>query len=830
VRVSRTLPSARLRRASLVSLFALTFALIPAAPAPAEEAAGTAARAHLEKGRALTTRREYDQALAELDQALLLTADGADLRLAGQIQAARGQAFYWKHDWPRMKEAYETAADLFDRAGAFRDEALAWRGLILSAALSWKEKERIIVHAADVLRRDPDPEVEGLVLHRWGEILVNQGYYGRGLEKLELALVKLAGSTDENARARLLTSLGRARRLHGQPDAALPYYDQALRIQMRIGDLAGAAQSENAIAIAMSYTNWTSALAHSARALALAQLSGSAPMIAFNRIELGEFLSDTGDDQHALPLLAIADPALSPIDAPNRLLTLSRIERNLGKAQESLTHAEEGMAAELSFGDPFRLVFALANRAESHAALGHPDEALRDVREAVALLEKMRSALTAEDQARQGFADSYPRVFSTAISLLVQNGHGLEALEVAEKARARAFLDLLTTRDLAPSASDAARDAQRQTLVDAAPVSGEAMRATVTRLGSTLLAYWVQYDNVFVWVMTPDGTVQARRLPVTTKRLRELTTELGAPAPAHADGDPARALYDYLVKPVEEWLPSRIGSRLTIVPQGPLFALPFAALRDGQGRYLVERWATHYATSMSVLDRLESRLTGKHAGVLVVAEPTLDASLRQREGLAPLPAARAEAAAVVQRVAGPATSLTGAAATPDAVRQAAESRRVVHFATHAVVSDTRPLESFLALAPGEASDGRLTSADIYGWHLDADLVVLSACRTARGRVNGDGVIGLSRAFAYAGTPSLIASVWDTPDQTSRELFPTFYAEWQRTGDRAGALRAAQLALIRKLRAGGVTVTTPAGPATLQERPAMWAPFVLLGEP
>jgi tetratricopeptide (TPR) repeat protein len=204
LRVSWTLSPARLRRAGHVVAFA--FALIPAAPAPAQETAGAAARAHLEKGRELTTRREYDQALAELDEALRLAADGADLRLTGQIQAARGQAFYWKRDWPRMKEAYETAAALFDQAGL--SATRHWPGeAIFSAALSWKEKEQIITHAAEVLRRDPDPEVEGLVLHRWGEILVNQGYYGRGLEKLELALVKLEGSTDDDARARLLTSL-----------------------------------------------------------------------------------------------------------------------------------------------------------------------------------------------------------------------------------------------------------------------------------------------------------------------------------------------------------------------------------------------------------------------------------------------------------------------------------------------------------------------------------------------------------------------------------------------------------------------------------------------
>jgi len=818
-----------MRRAPLAFSVLVAFALIAAAPAPAEEAATGAARAHLDQGRDFNTRRAYDQALAELDQAWA-AADAADLRLTGEIQAARGLALFGKRDWPGMREAYEAAANLFDRAGAFRDQARALRGLAFCPAIPWPERERIIARAADVLQRDPDPAVEGLVLHHWGDILVNEGRYGSALEKLERALVKLEGSPDENARARLLTSLGRARRLHGQPEEALAYYDKALRIQTRIGDLAGAAQTENAIAISLSYLRRPEAIAHSARGLALAVLSGVPASVAFNRMTHATFLHQAGDDRHALPLLEIADPALPPVDEPVRLWTLSDVERLLGRTRESLTHAEASMARARELGDPYKLVYALANRASSHAAMGHPDEALRDVRESVALLETMRSALAAEDQARQGFADNYPLVFSTAISLLLQNGCDLEALEVAEKARARSLLDLLTTRDLAPSASDAARDAQRQQLVDAASLSGDAIRASVARLGSTLLAYWVSRGDVFVWVLRADGTVHARRLPLTAEKVRTLVAALDGPL-SPANGDPARALYDQLVKPVEAWLPARTGSRLTIVPHGPLFALPFAALRDGQGRYFIERWAPHYAASTSVLARLESRGAGEGTGVLVVADPTLDASLSQREGLRPLPAAEAEAEAVVRRLApGPAMRLTRASATAAAVKQAAEAKRVVHFAIHAVVSDTRPLESFLALAPGDGTDGRLTSAEIYGWRLTADLVVLSACRTARGRVNGDGVIGLSRAFAYAGTPSLIATVWDAPDQTSRELFPTFYAEWQRTGDRAGALRTAQLALIRRLRAGEITATTPAGRVTLRERPALWAPFVLLGEP
>ena len=760
-----------------------------------------------------------------------MAGDGSDLRLAGEIQAARGLACFGKRDWPRMKEAYEAAIDLLDRAGAFREEALASRGLVRLPTLPWEERERIIIHAAEVLPRDPDPATEALVLHTWGDILVNLGRYGRGLEKLELALVKGEGSSDADARARLLTSLGRAHRLQGQPEEALPYYRKALRIETQSQNLAGAAQTENAIAVALKYRGLTrEALQHSLQAVALAERTGQPSLITFNRLQLGQFLADAGDFSGSQRMLASLRGALVPGDETSRLTALAHAEVQLGLKQQAIDHATDAVAGAQSAGDPYFLVHALSTRAESYAALLRTPEALDDVRRAVTVVETMRSGLAAQDQARQGFHDSFRGVFSQAISLLLGAGHDLEALEVAEKARARALLDLLATRDRAASGSDEALAAQQRQLVDAEALSGDAMRATVARLGSTLVAYWVADDATSVWVMNPDGTLHARRLAVTAARLRSLTAAMGAPALRPGD-DAARTLYDQLLRPVEAWLPVRTGSRLTIVPHGPLFALPFAALRDAQGRYCVERWAPHYATSMSVLARLESRGAGDGTGVLVVADPMLDASVSQRDGLGPLPAARAEAEAIAQRLApGPSTRLTGAAATPAAVKEAARDTRVVHFATHAVVSDTLPLQSFLALAPGIGTDGRLTSAEIYGWRLKADLVVLSACRTARGRVNGDGVLGLSRAFAYAGTPSLIASVWDTPDQTSRELFPTFYAQWQRTGDRAGALRTAQLELIRRLRAGEVVVSTPAGPVRLQERPALWAPFVLLGEP
>ena len=114
--------------------------------------------------------------------------------------------------------------------------------------------------------------------------------------------------------------------------------------------------------------------------------------------------------------------------------------------------------------------------------------------------------------------------------------------------------------------------------------------------------------------------------------------------------------------------------------------------------------------------------------------------------------------------------------------------------------------------------------------LDADLVVLSACRGAGGRVTGDGLGGLVRAFAYAGAPSIVAAVSDLPDVSAAFALPRFYRERARGVGKAAALRTAQLSLLRAVRGGRLTVDTPAGRFALPDTPAYWAGLVLIGEP
>lgn len=121
------------------------------------------------------------------------------------------------------------------------------------------------------------------------------------------------------------------------------------------------------------------------------------------------------------------------------------------------------------------------------------------------------------------------------------------------------------------------------------------------------------------------------------------------------------------------------------------------------------------------------------------------------------------------------------------------------------------LPGAIALAPSDDDAGLLTSAEILQMNLTADLVVLSACDTGRGRITGDGVIGLSRAFTAAGVPSLMVSLWAVDDESTAVLMVEFYRQWKETGDKALALQQAMLTTMKRY-----------------PDPRLWAAFTLIG--
>ncbi|MCP4662598.1 MAG: CHAT domain-containing protein [bacterium] len=201
----------------------------------------------------------------------------------------------------------------------------------------------------------------------------------------------------------------------------------------------------------------------------------------------------------------------------------------------------------------------------------------------------------------------------------------------------------------------------------------------------------------------------------------------------------------------------------------------------------------------------------------------------ERHNVKPLPYTRIE----VETIAGlfgsqPVRTYLGPEATEERAKAVGKDVRIVHFATHGLLNNDSPLNSALALTiPAEFSEDRENGL-LQVWEifervrLDADLVVLSACRTAAGKEQfGEGLIGLSRAFQYAGARSVLATQWSVPDRTTAELMSRFYRHLLSGKTQDEALRAAQLELIRG------EVKTAMGDAA--SAPFYWAAFQVIGD-
>ncbi|MHC5763007.1 CHAT domain-containing protein, partial [Nostoc sp.] len=161
-------------------------------------------------------------------------------------------------------------------------------------------------------------------------------------------------------------------------------------------------------------------------------------------------------------------------------------------------------------------------------------------------------------------------------------------------------------------------------------------------------------------------------------------------------------------------------------------------------------------------------------------------------------------------------AMIGNQATKAAVLQQLPKARFIHLATHGLFFDslkTLDIPGAISLAPSEKDDGLLTSSEILDLKLNAELVVLSACDTGRGRITSDGIIGLSRSFFTSGVPSLIAALWSVPDGPTASLMTEFYQNLQQDFDKAQALRKAMLTTMQN-----------------HPNPIDWAGFTLIGEP
>jgi CHAT domain-containing protein/tetratricopeptide (TPR) repeat protein len=810
------------------------------------------AKALLRLGAFLYKHAQYDEARTELLAALPLFEMLGDNSGAGMTLHHLGWVAFVHETSEKADEYWTRGLTVVQAAGDRRSEVqlLHNRTFVMPPG---PERTALLQRVLQLAREIGDARTEAGALYKIGQEQSRDGHYAEALEALQEALRGFERIGADDSVARVLLELARLHVSHGRPDRAQAFDARASALLRRLGDKAAIAEATGVRAnMYRESGQLREAVAVQRRALTLTMEVGGERMINLERLRLARLYLDRGEPRRAKALL---DEVLDGTDTLTRTMAydpLGEVYFALGQYEQAREAADR---AARTTREPGERPFMLVNRAKADEKLGRNSEALADIDEALQIVEHAREHLVPIDSMKQGYGERLQRLFAFAVELRARLGRPEAALEAAERARARAFLDLLATsrsgsagakvRPTASGALDARNDPAVQSVASATPASVDQLAAIARRLDSVIVSYWVGPTTTLVWIVDGEGHVGSASIRVSARRLASLIGQTSAEiGRASARGDALvaegrkpihawRELHDLLIRRVLQFLPRARGSLLTIVPHGPLFRLSFAALVDAGGTYLIERYAVHYVPSGGSLLYLRPRQTtaDSPARYLLVADPGGSAGTAQ---LRPLPGAAREVAAI-RKALPPGTTdvLTGARASESGVRRLVGHHAVIHLATHGLLRDDRPFASFLAFGGrgrDPATDGRLTTADIYDLELDAELVVLSACRSAQGPVTGDGVLGMTRAFMYAGAPSVIATLWDVADQTGAELMPAFYRSWRRGDAKSVALRDAQLQLLRRLRAGRVLLATPGGDRPLHDHPFFWAGFVLLGEP
>jgi CHAT domain-containing protein/Tfp pilus assembly protein PilF len=544
----------------------------------------------------------------------------------------------------------------------------------------------------------------------------------------------------------------------------------------------------------------------------------------------------------------------------------ARIYQQLGQlylARKDFERAMEYLVKSVETADKNRIA-SVIDRGNSEIGdllreLKRPAEAVPYYQKAIASIESSRAALESE-KLRSSFFENKRRTYNGIILAYVAEKNWEEAFNYSERARSRAFLDILGAKVQLAHGSLLAEEQALQAKMSAlrARLAGrqedpeedepeadtkrlvrdleEAQKAyndflskirkenreqaslmnveplnlkeaqQLLEPGVTMLEYFVVGQRVLLWVVEKDR-VRFASSPIDR---RDLVRKIGVlresvlqPGEKEKFSNLSQELYKLLIEPA---LPHIRGRELLIVPHDVLHYLPFHALLSSEEKYLIQDYPVYYLSSASLMQFTREKRRASRESALVLGNPSLgDPAYNLRF-------AEREAKEVAVVYPKSAVYLKEEASKPRAVSFSPKFE-MLHFAVHAEFNEDDPLSSALLLAPEGGGDGRLRVEEIFSLNLNADMVVLSACETGLGKIsNGDEIIGLTRAFIYAGTPSIVTTLWKVNDRASYELMREFYTQLK-SAKKSEALRQAQLKTMAEF-----------------PEPFYWAAYQLTGEP
>lgn len=806
---------------------------------------------------------DFETALRIFEEERPIAEASGDLAQQGRMLTGLGAARYELYELERAHELWEQALSVSRQAGDEENVVITEQNM---AALYYDQGQ--LQRALDIYARlgpKAPPQKAGLVYYNTGLVYLELGNLDSALESFELSRAASKAVGNANDQVQALIGIGRVRQRKGDPRSALAEYQKAQGIfpterwdvLYSVGlasiDLGLPKKSlevlEKALALAVanrnrsqeSVTCFALGLAHAAlgqrdaarenldRAITTGKQIGHKAVVAPALLQRA--LLSRGEGRLEMARADIED-ALQVVEATRRSLASDQLRLGFFATRRTYYDLDIDLLLKLDRSHPEQdqyraLAFEAGERSKARGLLDLLAEGRIDLSQGIdpdlrARDADLSSRLSGAQRRLRAEAD--PEKFKKL------------QVEVRNLENQRQQLDLeIRTRN--------PRYAGVQYPV---PLKLQEIRERILDDRTALLEYSLGAERSDLFVITRKQILvfplpAAHEIADKVRRLRgALERESLATRRDYLDG--AYQLYKDLVAPASVVLADH--PNLLIVPDGALHYVPFEALlvEPANGRsyrdlpYFLRGHSIVYIPSASVLAGLretrQEQAGGARQEIALFAPFATAGKADVRPGAArasapgtdffqrfePLPASLQEVSEIAGLYPGTTLELVGEAASEKAFKNnpgiAAAGR--LHLATHAQINEEKPELSALISMPGNGEDGYLDVREIFGLKLAANLAVLSACETGLGQeVTGEGLIGLTRAFFYAGVPSLVVSLWNVVDGSTPDLMRDFYRDMDQSQDKAKALQSAKLAMIGR---GEFAY------------PTYWAPFILLGEP
>jgi CHAT domain-containing protein/tetratricopeptide (TPR) repeat protein len=792
------------------------------------------------RGLAYDALSRYDDAIAAYNQALPIFQQLNDRIGTANALNNRGLASYSLSRYQDAITAYNQALLIFqqvnDRNGLAN--TLMNQGLAYTALSRYQDAITAYNQALPIFQQANNRNGLANALMNRGVSYTALSRYQDAIVDFDQALPIFQQISDRRGIANTQMNRGLAYHSLSRYQDAITAFNQASSIFQEINDRNGLANALNNRGITYAaISRYQDAIANYNQALPIFQQIN-------DRNGLANTLMNRGSAYYSLSryedAIAAYNQALPIFQQVNNRNGLANALMNRGSAYYSLSRYEDAIAAYNQALPIFQQVKDRSGEATALNNLGFAFLKTRQfpkaesvLRKAIALYETIRLDRLSEDN-KIALFETQARSYRTLQQILIAQNQPESALTISEWGRNKALVERLS-QQLQPTTQ----------LTTQAP-NLNFLKQIAKDQNATLVEYSILYGEkgneelLYTWVIQPNGTVTFRQTDLTTilpKRCPSIAQlignsrdSIGVRSPesdwlvvdaktqknpcAQSDSDSNfKTLHKLLIAPIADLLPTDPNQHVVFIPDRTLFLVPFPALKAANGQYLIEKHTIRTASSIQLLGKtrtLKTRVKGTNS--LIVGNPLMpnDPTASQPKQLSNLPNAEQEAMAIAPLF--NTNALTRKNGTKQTILQQMPKAKLIHFATHGSFYDRNGFKSWLAFAPTTTDSGILTAEEVAQMQLSADLVVLSACDTGRGRVTGDGVVGLSRAFIAAGVPSVIVSLWSVPDAPTADLMKDFYQQLQRNPDKAQALRQAMLSTLK---------THP--------QPKNWAAFTLIGE-